>query len=79
MAPAATFSVTNFLIGLGNDFHASTHFVGLIGGGGALLGGGVGSIFPLALILLPHTPATFAAALNGENVFQALAAAGLEM
>jgi len=97
IAPAATFSLTNFLSGLGNDFHASTHFVGLVGGGGVLLGGiggcfifplidrllplrflylaiGVaGSIFTLALILLPHTPATFAVALIGENVFQALA------
>src|SRR5450755_1658619 len=97
IAPAATFSLTNLIGGLGNDFHASTHFVGLVGGAGVLLGGiagcfifplidrllplrflylaiGVaGSIFTLALLLLPHTPATFAVALIGENVFQALA------
>jgi MFS transporter, PAT family, beta-lactamase induction signal transducer AmpG len=97
IAPASTFSLTNFLSGLGNDFHASNHFVGLVGGGGVLLGGiagcflfrliesllplrflylsiGVGgAIFTLALILLPQTPATFALALVGENVFQALA------
>jgi MFS transporter, PAT family, beta-lactamase induction signal transducer AmpG len=96
-APAASFSLTNFLSGLGEDFRASTHFVGLAGGSGVLVGGicgcfifrpidrllplrflylaiGVfGAIFTLALILLPHTPAAFATALIGENVFQALA------
>jgi MFS transporter, PAT family, beta-lactamase induction signal transducer AmpG len=97
IAPAATFSLTNFLSGLGGGFHASTHFVGLVGGIGVLLGGvsgcflfrlldrlmplrflylaigAAGAIFTLALITLPHTPATFAVALIGENVFQALA------
>jgi PAT family beta-lactamase induction signal transducer AmpG len=97
IAPAATFSLTNFLSGLGDDFHASAHFVGLVGGSGVLLGGicgcfifrlidrllplrflylGVGvagSLFTLALILLPHSPTAFAVALIGENVFQALA------
>ncbi|HEY5020007.1 MAG TPA: MFS transporter [Steroidobacteraceae bacterium] len=97
IAPAATFSLTNLLGGLGNDFHASTQFVGLVGGGGVLIGGivgclifplidrllplrylylaigMVGALFTLALILLPHTPVTFALALIGENVFQAVA------
>lgn len=97
IAPAATFSLTNFLSGLGDDFHASGHFVGLVGGTGVLLGGiagcfvfrlidrllplrflylcvgAAGALFTLALILLPHTPAAFALALIGENVFQALA------
>jgi PAT family beta-lactamase induction signal transducer AmpG len=97
IAPAATFSLTNLIGGLGNDFHASTHFVGLVGGGGVLIGGiagclifplidrllplrylylaiGIaGSMFTLALILLPHTPVSFAMALIGENVFQAVA------
>jgi MFS transporter, PAT family, beta-lactamase induction signal transducer AmpG len=97
IAPAATFSLTNFLSGLGADFHASSHFVGLVGGSGVLLGGicgcfvfpfigrilplrflylaigAAGSAFTLALMLLPRTPATFATALIGENVFQALA------
>jgi MFS transporter, PAT family, beta-lactamase induction signal transducer AmpG len=97
MAPAATFSLTNFLTGLGDDFHASGHFVGLVGGTGVLLGGiggclvfrlidrllplrflylcvaALGALYTLALILLPHTPAAFAVALIGENVFQALA------
>ncbi len=39
MAPAATFSLTNFLSGIGDDFHASSHFVSLVGGGGVVLGG----------------------------------------
>jgi len=96
-APAATFSLTNFLSGLGKDFHATPQYVGLVAGGGVVLGGiggcfifplidkllplrplylaiGVaGSAFTLSLILLPHTPLTFAIALIGENVFQALA------
>jgi PAT family beta-lactamase induction signal transducer AmpG len=97
LAPAATFSLTNLLGGLGADFHASTHFVGLVGGAGVLLGGVagclvfplierllplrylylaigiVGALFTLTLILLPRTPATFALALIGENVFQSVA------
>jgi PAT family beta-lactamase induction signal transducer AmpG len=97
VAPVASFSLTNFLSGLSSDFHASNHFVGLVGGAGVLLGGiggcfifplidrllplrflylaigVVGAMFTLALILLPHTPAAFAVALIGENVFQALA------
>jgi PAT family beta-lactamase induction signal transducer AmpG len=97
LAPAATFSLTNLLGGLGPDFHASTHFVGLVGGAGVLLGGvagcllfplidrllplrylylaiGItGALFTLGLILLPRTPATFALALIGENVFQSVA------
>jgi len=97
IAPAATFSLTNLIGGLGNDFHASTHFVGLVGGAGVLIGGVagsllfplidrllplrylylaigmVGSMFTLGLLLLPHTPVTFAVALIGENAFQAVA------
>ncbi len=97
IAPAATFSLTNLLGGLGSDFHASSRFVGLVGGAGVLMGGiagclifplidrllplrylylaigVVGSLFTLGLILLPHTPGTFALALIGENVFQAVA------
>jgi len=97
VAPVATFSLTNFLSGLGSDFHASTHFVGLVGGIGVLTGGisgcflfrlidrllplrllylaigAAGATFTLALMFLPRTSATFAVALIGENVFQALA------
>jgi len=53
-APVATFSLTNFLSGLAHDFHASNHFVGLVGGAGVLLGGLCGCfIFPLIDKLLP--------------------------
>ena len=46
-APAATFSLTNFLGSRGDDFHASPGFVGLVGGVGVLAGGVVGSLlFP---------------------------------
>jgi MFS transporter, PAT family, beta-lactamase induction signal transducer AmpG len=96
-APAATFSLTNFLAGIGGDFQASPQFVGTIGGTGAMLGGIcgcflfpqidrllplrmlylmigiVGAVFTLSLLMLPHTPAAFAVALIGENVFQGLA------
>jgi PAT family beta-lactamase induction signal transducer AmpG len=97
VAPAATFCLVNILGGLGGDFHASTHFVGLVGGGGVVIGGiagclvfplidrllplrylylaigVIGAVFTLALIALPRTPATFALALIGENVFQSAA------
>jgi PAT family beta-lactamase induction signal transducer AmpG len=54
MAPAATFSLTNFVGGLGADFHASSHVVGLVGGTGVLLGGlGGCCIFRLIDRLLP--------------------------
>jgi MFS transporter, PAT family, beta-lactamase induction signal transducer AmpG len=43
-APVATFSLTDFLGGLGRDFHASPGFVGVIGGGGTLLGGACGCL-----------------------------------
>jgi MFS transporter, PAT family, beta-lactamase induction signal transducer AmpG len=53
-APAATFSLTNFLAGVGADFHASPQFVGMVGGTGAMLGGICGClIFPLIDRLLP--------------------------
>jgi len=89
--------LTNFLSGIGDDFHASSHFVSIVGGGGVLLGGVagclffrlidrllplrflylaigvVGSLFTLALVILPRTPAVFAVAFIGENVFQGLA------
>lgn len=96
IAPASTFSLVNLLGGLGNDFHTSSHFVGLVGGAGVLIAGiagcfmfplvdrllpvrqlylaigAVGSIFTVALLVLPPTPWAFAAALIGENVFQSL-------
>lgn len=54
IAPAATFSLVNILGGLGNDFAASSHFVGLVGGAGVMIGGIAGClIFPLIDRLLP--------------------------
>jgi MFS transporter, PAT family, beta-lactamase induction signal transducer AmpG len=54
VAPAATFSLTNFLAGVGHDFSASPRFVGLVGGGGVLLGGVCGClVFPLINRLMP--------------------------
>jgi PAT family beta-lactamase induction signal transducer AmpG len=54
IAPAATFSLTNLLGGLGNDFAASSHFVGLVGGAGVLVGGIAGClVFPLIDRALP--------------------------
>jgi len=54
IAPAATFSLTNILGGLGRDFHATSHFVGLVGGAGVMAGGIAGClVFPLIDRLLP--------------------------
>lgn len=54
VAPASTFSLVNILGGLGNDFHTSSHFVGLIGGAGVLIAGIAGClVFPLIDRLLP--------------------------
>jgi PAT family beta-lactamase induction signal transducer AmpG len=52
--PAGTFSLTNFLGGIGDDFHASPHFVSLVGGGGVVLGAIAGCLlFRLIDRLLP--------------------------
>jgi len=54
VAPASTFSLVNILGGLGNDFHTSSHFVGLVGGAGVLIAGIAGCLlFPLVDRLLP--------------------------
>jgi len=54
IAPASTFSLVNLLGGLGGDFHASSHFVGLVGGAGVLVAGIAGCLmFPLVDGLLP--------------------------
>ena len=56
-APAATFSLTNFLGSRGSDFHASPGFVGLVGGVGVMIGGVVGClIFPALSRLMPLRP-----------------------
>lgn len=93
VAPTATFALANMVGGLGPDFHASRHLIGVIGGIGVTLGGIAGScgfrlidkllplrflylavgvfgaLFNLGLLLLPRTPATFAAAMIAENLF----------
>ena len=54
VAPAATFSLVNLLSGLGSDFNASTHFVGLVGGGGVVVAGVAGCLlFALIGRLMP--------------------------
>ena len=57
VAPAGTFSLTNFLGSRGNDFHASAGFVGLIGGAGVAAGGIVGClVFPAVSRLMALRP-----------------------
>lgn len=50
VAPCGTFSLTNVLGGIGNDFHASPRFVNLVGGMGVVAAGIFGSLLlpPLA-------------------------------
>src|SRR5271156_3619624 len=56
-APSATFSLTNFLGGRGDDFHASPGFVGLVGGVGVATGGIVGClVFPSLSRRMPLRP-----------------------
>jgi MFS transporter, PAT family, beta-lactamase induction signal transducer AmpG len=56
-APSATFSLTNFLGGRGDDFHASPGFVGLVGGVGVAAGGIAGClIFPALSRIMPLRP-----------------------
>jgi PAT family beta-lactamase induction signal transducer AmpG len=90
-SPCASFALTNTLGSFGNDFHASARMVSLVGGAGLSLAGIFGSLifvpfakllplrplFTTSLLLLHHTPATFAVAMVGENIFQALAYTGI--
>jgi PAT family beta-lactamase induction signal transducer AmpG len=67
IAPAATFSLTNFLAGVGRDFHASPGFVGIVGGGGVLLGGACGClVYPMIHRLLPLRPLYLAIGIAGS-------------
>lgn len=57
VAPAATFSLTNFLGGRGTDFHASPGFVGLVGGISVSAGGIIGCLaFRPLCRLMPLRP-----------------------
>ncbi|HWB33314.1 MAG TPA: MFS transporter [Acidobacteriaceae bacterium] len=53
LAPAATFSLTNFLGSRGGDFHATPSFVGLVGGAGVAAGGICGCLLfkPLSRLM----------------------------
>jgi PAT family beta-lactamase induction signal transducer AmpG len=97
ISPATAFALTNSLSGFAGDFHTGEALAGMIGGGGVIVAGVVGSLlapnlgaglrprvlyliigligagFSFVLIGLPRTPATFGAALLGENIFQAAA------
>jgi PAT family beta-lactamase induction signal transducer AmpG len=42
--PSATFSLTNVLGGMGLDYGASEHFVGLVGGAGEMVAGVIGAL-----------------------------------
>jgi PAT family beta-lactamase induction signal transducer AmpG len=44
VSPAGTFSLSNVLAGLGNDFHASARAVSLLGGAGVIVAGICGSL-----------------------------------
>ncbi len=67
LAPAGTFSLTNFLGGRGNDFHASAGFVGLIGGAGVAAGGIAGCLaFPLVSRLMSLRPLYLTVGLVGS-------------
>jgi MFS transporter, PAT family, beta-lactamase induction signal transducer AmpG len=65
-APAGTFSLTNFLGGRGGDFHASSGFVGLVGGVGVAAGGIVGClVFPALSRLMPLRPGYLTVGITG--------------
>lgn len=67
IAPAATFSLTNFLGARGNDYHASVAFVGLIGAVGGTIGGVAGCLlFPPLSRLLPLRPLYLAIGITGS-------------
>jgi PAT family beta-lactamase induction signal transducer AmpG len=53
IAPAGTFSLTNFLGARGGDYHASAAFVGFVGGAGVAVGGIAGCFLlpPLSRLL----------------------------
>jgi MFS transporter, PAT family, beta-lactamase induction signal transducer AmpG len=73
-APAATFSLTNFLGARGNDFHASVAFVGLVGAVGGTIGGIAGClIFPPLSRLMPLRPLYLSIGLTGALVTLSLA------
>ncbi len=55
--PSASFSLTNVLAGIGNDYHASLDMVSFLTGGGYIIAGGVGMLLvPRLAKKLPLRP-----------------------
>jgi PAT family beta-lactamase induction signal transducer AmpG len=74
--PAATFSMSNFLGGVGADFNATPAFVGLIGGVGVVVAGVAGALlFQPLNRLLPARPLYVTVGLVGSCITLALALA----
>lgn len=66
VAPAGTFSLTNFLGSRGNDFHASPGFVGLVGGVGVTAGAIAGClVFRVVSRLMPLRALYLAVGIGG--------------
>ncbi len=73
IAPAGTFSLTNFLGARGSDFHASLAFVGLVGGIGVTAGGVAGCfVFPPLSRLMRLRPLYLAIGIAGACITLAL-------
>jgi PAT family beta-lactamase induction signal transducer AmpG len=73
IAPAGTFSLTNFLGGLGNVYHASPGFVGIVAGAGVTAGGMAGCLlFPQISRLMPLRPLYLAVGVVGAFLTFAL-------
>jgi MFS transporter, PAT family, beta-lactamase induction signal transducer AmpG len=57
LSPCGTFSLTNILGGLGNDFHAAPRVVSVLGGSGAVVAGICGSLLlPILAKRMPLRP-----------------------
>jgi PAT family beta-lactamase induction signal transducer AmpG len=73
ISPAGSFALTNFLAGIGSDYHASPRAIGLIAGVGAGLAGVAGSfLFKPFSKLLPLRPLYLAIGFGGSLITVAL-------
>jgi PAT family beta-lactamase induction signal transducer AmpG len=73
ISPAGSFALTNFLAGVGSDYHASPRAIGLIAGVGAGLAGVAGSfLFKPVSKLLPLRPLYLAIGFGGSLITVAL-------
>jgi MFS transporter, PAT family, beta-lactamase induction signal transducer AmpG len=69
IAPCGTFSLGNMLGGLGDDFHASARFVGIVGGVGVTIAGIAGSLLlPGLAKRLPLRPLYLSIGIAGSMV-----------